>query len=61
MRDLNPANNPALGSILTRAATDRAFRQRLLTEPREAVAEATGIRLPSSAKSSSWSETPSTT
>jgi hypothetical protein len=36
----------ALQAILDRAATDRAFRQRLLVEPRPAILESFGVMIP---------------
>lgn len=44
-----PAEHPQsklLNSILQRATTDRVFRQRLLTEPADAIRDAFGVRLP---------------
>ena len=37
-----------LNAILARSATDPAFRQKLLADPRAAIAEATGRELPAS-------------
>lgn len=36
----------ALDSVVARAATDRSFRDRLLAEPRAAIYDAFGIRIP---------------
>lgn len=41
---------PALAQLFERAATDAGFKQRLLTEPRRAIEEATGEKVPASVK-----------
>jgi hypothetical protein len=44
---LSSAKEPrALQAILDRAATDRAFRQRLLVDPRPAILESFGVIIP---------------
>lgn len=45
-----PASSPggpqALDAVLSRAATDAAFRQELLREPRAAIRDAFGVQIP---------------
>jgi len=42
------AGQERLQALLARSATDREFRQKLLTDPRAAISEATGRELPES-------------
>jgi hypothetical protein len=43
---MNQNTQRAMDAVLARAATDRSFRERLLTDPRRALKEAFGLVLP---------------
>ncbi len=44
--DVAQAGQDHIKTVLSRSATDKAFRQRLLTDPHSAIAEATGQVVP---------------
>jgi hypothetical protein len=46
MSSLNPTERSALDAVVERAATDRAFRASLLTDPHAAIQQAFGVRIP---------------
>jgi hypothetical protein len=46
MSSLHPTEQHALDAVLTRASTDPAFRRELLTDPRTAIYQAFGVRIP---------------
>lgn len=46
MAQLKPADQRALDAVVSRAATDPIFRAALLTEPRVAIQQAFGVRVP---------------
>jgi hypothetical protein len=46
--EMSAQASEAMSAILARSATDQGFRQKLLTDPRSAVSEATGRPLPAS-------------
>lgn len=46
MASLNPSERHALDAVVSRAATDLAFRTALLTDPRAAIQQAFSVRIP---------------
>lgn len=46
MSPLSPSERSALDAVVERAATDRAFRSSLLSDPRGAIQQAFGVRIP---------------
>ena len=44
--DVDEAGRSGLELVMTRAATDAAFRRRLLIEPREAIRDTFGVEVP---------------
>lgn len=46
--DAHPPRDPRLQQVLDRAATDAAFRGRLLAEPHAAIRDAFGVHIPGS-------------
>jgi hypothetical protein len=46
MAPLKPNDERALDAVVSRAATDPKFRAALLTEPRQAIQQAFGVRVP---------------
>jgi hypothetical protein len=46
--DMSPQEQRALEVVLQKATTDLAFREQLLTNPRRAIQEAYGVRIPAS-------------
>jgi hypothetical protein len=46
MASLKPTERHALEAVVSRAATDATFRAALLTDPRGAIQQAFGVRIP---------------